>query len=126
MYGKRIGFGEILVRIISKKVSKGKYYKRKAIVNKTHQKYIAEVEILDSGLDENDGGDILEVDQDYLETVVPKIGKKVMILNGRGRGMLATLISSNSDKYRGNLELLDDDDGVILKKVDFDDISKAV
>mmetsp|Transcript_27472 Transcript_27472/g.42085 ORF Transcript_27472/g.42085 Transcript_27472/m.42085 type:complete len:453 (+) Transcript_27472:151-1509(+) len=117
---------DILVRIISKKVSKGKYYKRKAIVNKVHQKYIAEVEILDSGPDENDGGDILEVDQDYLETVVPKIGKKVMILNGRGRGMLATLISSNSDKYRGNLELLDDDDGVILKKVDFDDISKAV
>lgn len=115
---------DILVRIISKKVSEGKYYKRKAVVNKVHDKYIAEVEILDSGPDENDGGDIVEVDQDYLETVVPKIGKKVVILNGRGRGMMATLISSNSDKYRGDIELLDD--GTILKKVDFDDISKAV
>lgn len=115
---------DILVRIISKKVSKGKYYKRKAIVNKVYKKFTAEVEILDSGPDERDGGDILEVDQEHLETVVPKEGKKVKVLNGIGRGELAILLSADHDKCRGKLELVED--GTILRKVDFDDFSKAV
>jgi len=114
---------DILVRIISKKFAKGKYYKRKAIINRVYDKFTAEVEILDSGPDERDGGDIVEVDQNDLETVVPNEGKKVMILNGRGRGMMATLLSADNEKCRGKLELLDD--GTILKKVDFDDFSKA-
>eukprot|EP00553_Chaetoceros_curvisetus_P013695 CAMPEP_0204641408 /NCGR_PEP_ID=MMETSP0717-20131115/51113_1 /ASSEMBLY_ACC=CAM_ASM_000666 /TAXON_ID=230516 /ORGANISM="Chaetoceros curvisetus" /LENGTH=457 /DNA_ID=CAMNT_0051662069 /DNA_START=413 /DNA_END=1786 /DNA_ORIENTATION=- len=115
---------DILVRIISKKLSKGAYYKRKGIINEIHDKFTAEVEIFDSGPDADDGGDIVKVDQDYLETVVPKEGKKVMILNGRGRGMLAKLISADNNKYRGTLELIED--GIVLKKVDFDDFSKAV
>lgn len=115
---------DILVRIISKKVSKGKYYKRKAIINKVYDKFTAEVEILDSGPDERDGGDILEIDQEHLETVVPKEGKKVKVLNGIGRGELAILLSADHDKCRGKLELVED--GTILRKVDFDDFSKAV
>lgn len=115
---------DILVRIISKKVSKGKYYKRKAIINKVYDKFTAEVEILDSGPDERDGGDILEIDQEHLETVVPKEGKKVKVLNGKGRGELAILLSADHDKCRGKLELVED--GTILRKVDFDDFSKAV
>lgn len=115
---------DILVRIISKKVSKGKYYERKAIINKVYDKFTAEVEILDSGPDERDGGDILEIDQEHLETVVPKEGKKVKVLNGIGRGELAILLSADHDKCRGKLELVED--GTILRKVDFDDFSKAV
>ena len=115
---------DILVRIISKKVSKGKYYKRKAIINKVYDKFTAEVEILDSGPDERDGGDTLEIDQEHLETVVPKEGKKVKVLNGIGRGELAILLSADHDKCRGKLELVED--GTILRKVDFDDFSKAV
>lgn len=114
---------DILVRIISKKVAKGKYYKRKAIINQVHDKYTAEVEIFDSGPDKSDGGDIVEIDQECLETVVPKEGKRVRILNGRGRGMLAVLLSVDQDQCRGKLELLDN--GTTLKKVDFDDFSKA-
>mmetsp|Transcript_14042 Transcript_14042/g.21007 ORF Transcript_14042/g.21007 Transcript_14042/m.21007 type:complete len:433 (-) Transcript_14042:94-1392(-) len=115
---------DILVRIISKKVAKGKYYKRKAIINQVYDKYTAEVEILDSGPDKKDGGDIVEIDQECLETVVPKEGKRVRILNGRGRGMLAVLLSVDQDQCRGKLELLDI--GTTLKKIDFDDFSKAV
>jgi DNA/RNA-binding protein KIN17 len=115
---------DILVRIISKKIANGKYYKRKAIINKVYKKFTAEVEILDSGPDDRDGGDTVEIDQSNLETVVPKEGKQVKILNGRGRGILATLLSADHDKCQGKLELIDD--GTIVKKVDFDDFSKAV
>lgn len=115
---------DILARIVSKKIKKGKYYKRKCIVNKVYDKYIAKVELLDSGPGADDGGDIFEIDQDDLETVVPKVGKHVLILNGRGRGMVAELISVDEKKCRGALQLLDSD--VILKKVDYNDFSKVV
>ena len=115
---------DILTRIISKKVKKGRYYKRKCIILKIYDKYTAKVELLDSGPNADDGGDIIEVDQDDLETVIPKVGKKVMILNGRGRGMVAELISLDDKKYRGSLQLLDSD--TILKKVDYNDFSKVI
>ena len=114
----------ILARIVSKKVKRGRFYKRKCVINSVYDKYTAEVEILDSGPNANDGGDILEIDQDDLETVIPKVGKKVMILNGKGRGMVAKLISAEEEKFRGKLSLLDCD--LILRKVDFNDFSKVV
>jgi hypothetical protein len=76
----------IIVRVVSKKLADGKYFKRKAIVDRMIDKYTAEVEVLDSDPDTRDGGDILRLDQDDLETVIPKEGKQVRILNGRERG----------------------------------------
>lgn len=114
---------DILVKIVSKKLENGKYYKRKAIINEVHEKYYAKIEILDSGPDANDGGQVIECHQDDLETVIPKEGKRVMILNGKGRGMEAILLKAKHDKFYASLELVDD--GTILKKVDFDDFSKA-
>jgi hypothetical protein len=50
--------------------------------------------IVISLFDTQDGGDILQLDQDDLETVVPKeTGKKVWILDGRYRGGKATLVA---------------------------------
>jgi len=115
----------IFVKIISKSVGKGKYYKRKAIVDKIIDKYAAEVEIIASSSDANDGGDILQLDQDDLETVIPRsVGKKCRILNGEGRGSLATLIKFDERKSRADLQLLDGDERII-RKVDYDDFSKA-
>ena len=94
-------------------------------------KYIAIVEMLNSGPDVSDGGDIITVDQDDLETVIPKVGKIVVIVNGRGRGLHAELIDVDKQKCRGTLKILDKDgdeyvpDDLLLKKVDFDDFSKV-
>jgi DNA/RNA-binding protein KIN17 len=115
---------DILVRITSKKIiSGGKYYKRKGIIIKVHDKYLAEIELLASSAGEDDGGDVIKVDQDDLETVVPNEGKSVIIVNGKGRGMIAELLDVDNKKCRGTLKLKEGD--VILKKVDFDDFSKA-
>lgn len=114
---------DILVRVVSKKIHNGKYYKRKGIILHVCNKFTAEIEILDSGPDANDGGQVIECAQEDLETVVPKVGKTVLILNRKYRGMEATLVKSNEDKFYATLELKED--GAILKKVDFDDFSKA-
>jgi DNA/RNA-binding protein KIN17 len=115
-------YRDILVRIISKKLAGGNYYKRKAVVDRVlDDKFTAEVEVLDSGPEERDGGDILRLDQDDLETVVPKEGKKVRILKGRLRGERAKVVSLDKKKYLAVLEL---EDGTVLERVDYEDFSK--
>lgn len=114
---------DILVRIIAKKLAGGKYFKRKGVIDRVlEDKFTAEVEVLDSGPDERDGGDILRLDQDDLETVIPKEGKTVRIVNGRGRGKLAKVVELDKKHHLGTLKL---DDGTILESVDYGDFSKA-
>jgi DNA/RNA-binding protein KIN17 len=111
-----------LVRIISKNLADGRYYRRKAVITKVlDDSFIAEVETLDSGPDAQDGGDLIRIDQEDLETIIPKEGKKVRILNGRGRGKKAMVVSLDKDQERATLAL---DDGTILERVDYQDISK--
>jgi DNA/RNA-binding protein KIN17 len=113
---------DIMVRIISKKLAGGRYYKRKAVVDRVlDDKFTAEVEVLDSCPDERDGGDILRLDQDDLETVVPKEGKKVRILKGRFRGERAKVVSLDKKTYQAVLKL---EDGTVLERVDYEDFSK--
>lgn len=114
----------ILVRIISKKLADGAYYKRKGVVDRVlKDKFTAEIEVLDSRQGEGDGGDILRLDQDDLETVIPKEGKQVKILNGEGRGEMAWVISLNPKRYKATLKL---EDGSLLERVDYEDFSKLV
>jgi DNA/RNA-binding protein KIN17 len=109
-------------RIIPKKLSNGEYYKRKAIVDKVIDKYEAEVEVLESSRKAKDGGDILRIDQEDLETVIPKeLGEKVRIVNGRYRGKKARVERLDKKNYRAELRLVDDDRVVEL---DYEDLSK--
>ena len=113
-------YRNIIVRIISKKLSSGKYYKRKAIVDKVIDKYSAEIEVMDSSRNERDGGDILRIDQDDLETVIPKeIGEKVRILNGKWRGEKARVEKLDKKRYVAKLRLCNDDKSVTLDYEDF-------
>lgn len=113
---------DILVRIISRTLASGKYFKRKAIVDRVlDDKFTAEVEVLDSGPNDRDGGDVLRLDQYDLETVVPKEGKWVRILNGPGRSKKAKVVSLDADRHVAMLEL---EDGSFLESVDYGDFSK--
>lgn len=114
---------DIIVRIISKKFADGKYFKRKASVDKVIDKYTAEVEVLDSGPDRRDGGDILRLDQDDLETVIPKEeGKKVRILNGKYRGDKARVEALDKARSEATLRLLESKR--TIEHVPYEDFSK--
>jgi DNA/RNA-binding protein KIN17 len=113
----------IIVRVVSKKLADGKYFKRKAIVDRVIDKYTAEVEVLDSDPDARDGGDILRLDQDDLETVIPKEGKQVRILNGRERGQKAIVTALDKKRCKGSLKL--EHDNTILEGVQYEDFSKV-
>ena len=119
---------DIIVRIINKKLANGKYFRLKAVVDHVlkDDKFRAEVEVLDDTSEA--GGDILRLDQNDLETVVPREGKKVRLLKGTLRGKKAKVMSLDKKKYRATLKLIDSDDdakdGVVLEKVDFEDFSQ--
>jgi len=110
----------IIVRVITKRLANGEYYKRKGRVTKVIDKYTAELEMLD-------GGDVLQLDQDDLETVIPKtVGERVLIVNGKGRGKFATVVRLDSNRYQGDLEILSDNHlRLIIEHVDFEDFCKT-
>eukprot|EP00466_Bigelowiella_natans_P017891 jgi/Bigna1/48674/estExt_Genewise1.C_300090 len=83
-------FREIIVKVLNKKLAGGKYYKKKAVVLKVRKKFEGEIKMLDSG-------DVLRIDQEYLETVIPGVKRPVLIVNGSYRGFEAEMVSLDDD-----------------------------
>lgn len=114
-------YRHILVRIVNKKLGGGKYYRQKATVDELYDDFVAKISVTG---DDDVAGDILQIDQDDLETVAPKkVGEKVLIVRGKYRGEKAVAKGLDKKKYQATLEL---DNGRLLECVDFDDFSKIV
>ena len=86
----------IVVKIIDKKLREQDLYKRKGVVVKVIDTYVAEVEV-------TDGDDIIvvRVDQAKLETVIPKIGGAVIVVNGAYRGYPGKLVELQEKDFKG-------------------------
>lgn len=109
----------IVVKVLNKKVADGRYYKQKGVVRRVIDDFIAEVKMLE-------GGDKLRVDQEQLETVVPAIGKEVLILNGKGRSCRGELLSLDLDNFSGSVRILSGPSSrEVLPAVEYEDMSKV-
>jgi DNA/RNA-binding protein KIN17 len=122
----------IMVRLVNKKLCDGKYYRRKARVDRLEDDgFTAIVTTVEEDGDGSGGGDVLKLDQDDLETVIPKkVGERVTIVrNGEHRGASAVVTALNKEKCRADLELLatnSSSNGTrLLRKVPYDDFSKS-
>lgn len=112
----------IVVSVKEKELAGGKYYDKKGVVVRVEDKYVGVISIL--GEDGDFGkGDMLKLDQDDLETVIPKIGGTVTVLKGPYRGKRATLKAIHREDYSTQIELIDSHK--ILDNVSYDDISKT-
>lgn len=78
----------LVVKVVHKTLGGGRYYKQKGVIKSVDGRYCALLEMLE-------GRDILKVDQEYLETVIPPIGGRVIVVLGQWRG------------HEGRLEALD-------------------
>ncbi|OWZ00665.1 hypothetical protein PHMEG_00028098 [Phytophthora megakarya] len=108
----------IVVKVINKKVGDGQYYKCKGVVKAVEEKFCATVELLESG-------DVLRLDQDDLETVIPKPGRKVKIVNGRGRGCIAKLLDISVDDFCARIRIdTGSSRGEIVDQVEYEDICR--
>ncbi|KAG6507670.1 KIN17-like protein [Zingiber officinale] len=110
----------IVVKVMSKTLADKGYYKQKGIVKRVIDKYVGEIEMLESK-------HVLRVDQVELETVIPQIGGLVRIVNGAYRGSNARLLSVDMEKYCAKVQIEKGIyEGRILMAVVYEDICKIM
>ncbi|CAN6271398.1 unnamed protein product [Urochloa humidicola] len=108
----------IVVKVMSKSLAQKGYYKQKGVVKKVIDKYVGEIEMLESK-------HVLRVDQDELETVIPQLGGLVRIVNGAYRGSNARLLSVDTEKFCAKVQVEKGlYDGKVLRAVEYEDICK--
>ncbi|XP_059622459.1 DNA/RNA-binding protein KIN17 [Phlebotomus argentipes] len=108
----------IVVKIVSKSIGDGRMYKEKAVVQEMLDKYRAKVKLLETG-------EKVAVHQDDVETVIPQIGKEILILNGAYRGSRALLKSLQEDDYCVTVEITRGPlTGRQISNIQYEDISK--
>lgn len=90
----------IIVKILSPQLKAHGYYKQKGVIKRCVESYIAEIELLSSKA-------IVQVDQAELETVLPAIGGKLLVLKGQHEDCTAELIDINIEKFSVQATLLD-------------------
>ena len=90
----------IHVKIKDKELDNGKFYNEKAVV-KSVNGFVGEIELLKSNVK-------LNIDQSLLETVIPKLGGAVLVLQkGQNRGSTGILESIDAENYEGVITLKD-------------------
>ena len=106
----------IVVRIMNKKLSDGRFYKAKGTILQVINDFLAEIRV---------DGAIVRLDQADLETVIPKVGSLLMVVNGRSRGMTATLLRIHQDTFNCDIRV---EEGVHIKRellgVDYEDVCR--
>jgi len=108
----------IVVKVMSKSLAEKGYYKQKGVVKKVIDKYVGEIKMLESK-------HVLRVDRDELETVIPRIGGLVRIVNGAYRGSNARLLSVDTEKFCAKVQVEKGlYDGKVLRAVEYEDICK--
>ena len=108
----------IVVKVTNTKVGDGRYHKCKGVVKDVEDKFCATVEMLDSG-------DVLRLDQDDLETVIPKLGRIVKVVNGLGRGCTAKLLAISVNDFCARIRIDSGPHrGETLDRVEYEDICR--
>lgn len=87
----------LIVKIVSKKIPE-KYQKKKGVIEKVEDKYLASVRL-------NDSNALIKLDQQDLETVIPKEGNLVKIVNGIYHGQIAKLIKVDQVKINATIKI---------------------
>ena len=96
----------IHVKVITKSLG-DKYYKQKGYIKSLVDDYTAVVVITSSGSK-------VKLDQSHLETVIPAIGRHVMVLSGKHRGKEGVLLELNVKDFSANIELTQNGNQVTL------------
>eukprot|EP00747_Dinoflagellata_sp_TGD_P164856 gnl/TRDRNA2_/TRDRNA2_185377_c0_seq1.p1 gnl/TRDRNA2_/TRDRNA2_185377_c0~~gnl/TRDRNA2_/TRDRNA2_185377_c0_seq1.p1 ORF type:complete len:411 (+),score=106.90 gnl/TRDRNA2_/TRDRNA2_185377_c0_seq1:98-1330(+) len=104
----------LIVKVMNKDLAGGKFYKKKAKIEKVKQAFSADVRMLE-------GGDLIRIDQELLETVIPNVGKPVVVIKGTHRSRKATMKAVDFENFCVTVEL---DDGTEMEGLGYDEICK--
>ena len=105
------------MQVMSKALREAGYYKGKGVVECVLKQYVAQIAMLD-------GGDVLQVDQAELETVIPQPGKSVLVLQGAYKGTVAEMLGTHQDKFMARVRLKDGRQAGKVLELVYEDVSK--
>ncbi|XP_078036406.1 kin17 DNA and RNA binding protein [Augochlora pura] len=109
----------LTVKLVTKSLGE-KYYKSKGIIESVEsQNFVAKVKLKSPEDVENH---VIKVDQEYLETVIPAIGKDVLVLWGKYKGMKGVVYKLHIENYSIDVQLKRD--GTIIKKLPYEQVCK--
>lgn len=86
----------IVVKVITKSLGSD-YYKAKGVVKKMVDDYTAQVKLED--------GTVVKLDQEHVETVIPSVGRQMLVVNGAYRGAETTLESIDEKRFSLRLKI---------------------
>jgi hypothetical protein len=92
---------DIRVRVRNKKLKDGKYYCKKAKVIDVISGTTCDIRL-------EDGGTLITVDQHDLETVLPPVGGRVVVVRGQHKNAVGNLLLRDSDKNVAQVQLVED------------------
>lgn len=106
-------FHGIRVKIVSKKVGGSALYLQKGVVEDIPLPGLALVKC-------GANGQVVEVKEKYLETVLPRKGEECMVLSGPHRGQRATLVERNDAKSHASVQL---SESYEIISIDYDSVA---
>jgi len=107
----------IVVKIVTKDLG-DKFYKVKGVIEEVFDNYGAKVRLLK-------GDKVIKLDQSHLETVIPQVGRPVLVLNGYYAGNKAVLEKIDTEKFSTVIKLSSGIcKGRVLEDVPYEDVSK--
>eukprot|EP00116_Pleurobrachia_bachei_P005094 sb/3465356/ len=107
----------IVVKIITKDLGKD-FFKAKGVIEEVFDTYGVKVKLLKLGKK-------IKLDQSHLETVIPQVGREVLVLNGAYEGGRAVLDKMNVDKYTVDVTMRSGPfKGRSVRDIPYEDVSK--
>ena len=103
---------------VSTNILGDKYSEKKGVVVDVEDRFVALVKMTETG-------DVIKIDQLYLETVIPNIGREVLVVNGANRGHRGRVLRVSPDTFSVDIEMLDGAlTGTEVRGVEYEDVCK--
>ncbi|XP_043678543.1 DNA/RNA-binding protein KIN17 isoform X2 [Vespula pensylvanica] len=110
---------KLVVKVITKSLG-DKYYKAKGIVKSVENSgFVAKVKLT---IPEEVEGHLIKLDQEYLETVIPAIGKEVLILWGKYKGEKGIVKKLHIEEYTIDVQL----EGKLVRTLPYEQVCKYI
>ena len=108
----------LVVKVVTKKIAE-KYQKKKGVIERVEDRFLAYVRMSESNA-------LIKIDQKDLETVIPKEGSLVKIVNGAHHGEIARLVRVNQEAINATVQIEKGYHKDRQVDVEFEDICKFV
>jgi len=105
----------LVVKVMHEELAGGKYHRKKGLVEKVHDQYTADIRMVDSK-------DLIRLEQEMLETVIPNVGKPVRVVKGTHKGARATMRAVDFESFSVDVEL---EDGTVMEGLGYDEVCKV-